>query len=309
MKSNTVGVVVVTFNRLNLLKRALQAYEEQTCKPKYVVVVNNYCTDGTLEYLNEWKEKASEYSKYIVNLDVNIGSSGGFYEGLKKSLELDADWIWVADDDAYPDLSALEITDSMLQDKTVVTNQVTSICGAVINNGIIDIVHRKRTSCNGLKIRLIPVPVAEYEKKYFDMDLFSYVGVIINKNALKQVGLPKKDYYILYDDTEHSMRLKKKGKILCFPSIKIIHNTTVSNNDYRRYYFYRNRFDFYKTHFSRKAFLYMFFAEVCKARCHILIGRKIEFYKLKLEAIKDAYNGKLGFHKIYRPGWHLNRKK
>ncbi len=309
MKSNTVGVVVVTFNRLNLLKRALQAYEEQTCKPKYVVVVNNYCTDGTLEYLNEWKEKACEYSKYIVNLDVNIGSSGGFYEGLKKSLELDADWIWVADDDAYPDLSALKIVDSMIQDKAIVTDQVTAFCGSVINNDNIDIVHRKRISCNGLKIRQIPVPIDEYEKKYFEMDLFSYVGVIINKNALKQVGLPKKDYYILYDDTEHSMRLKKKGKILCFPSIKIIHNTIESNNDYRRYYFYRNRFDFYKTHFPRKAFLYMYFSALWKAHCHILIGKKVGFYKLKLEAIKDAYNGKLGSHKIYKSGWQLDRNK
>ena len=308
MKSNVVGVIIVTFNRLEQLKIALQAYEEQTCKPKYLVVVNNYSTDGTLQYLNEWKARPSEYSKYVVNLDTNIGGSGGFYEGLKKSLELDADWIWVADDDAYPDLSAVEIADSMIQDKTIVTDQVTAICGSVINNGNIDLVHRKKVFSHSLQIREVPVTKDKYIKQYFEIDLFSYVGAIINKNVLKQVGLPKKDYFIFYDDTEHSMRFRKMGKILCFPLIKVIHNSTEgSNNDWKRYYFYRNKFDFYKTHFPRNAYLYIHFSEVWKDCWHILIGRKAEFYKIRLEAINDAYNGKLGLHKIYKPGWKFDR--
>lgn len=224
MKSNTVGVVVVTFNRLNQLKIALKAYDAQSCKPKYIVIVNNNSTDGTTEYLSEWHLVPSEYDKYIINLEVNTGGSGGFYEGLKKSLDLDADWIWVADDDAYPDLSAIEIADKMIADKTIVDKNVSAICGAVINNGNIDYIHRRKVFVNNLQIKEVNISVDEYQKKYFELQLFSYVGAIINKNILKQIGLPKKDYFILYDDTEHSMRLSKKGKILCFPDIKVTHD-------------------------------------------------------------------------------------
>ena len=307
MKSDAVGVIIVTFNRLKQLKIALQAYEEQTCKPKYMVIVNNHSTDGTSEYLTEWKDKPSEYSKYIVNLDTNMGGSGGFYEGLKRSLELDADWIWVADDDAYPDLSAVEIADSMIQDKIIVDDQVTAICGAVISFENIAIAHRRRIFSNLLQIHLRSVSIDEYAKKYFEIDLFSYVGAIINKNALAQVGLPKKDYFICYDDTEHSMRLRKMGKILCFPSIKIIHNSRESINDWKGYYLCRNKFDFYKTHFPKKTYLYIYFSEVLKAYWHILTGRKVESSKIKLEAVKNAYHGKLGLHKIYRPGWKSDK--
>ena len=102
-----IGVVIVTYNRLDKLKLALESYEKQVLKPKYILVVNNNSTDGTYDFLEKWKEDRSEIEKRVVNLAQNTGGSGGFYEGLKHSLELDADWIWVADDDAYTKENAL----------------------------------------------------------------------------------------------------------------------------------------------------------------------------------------------------------
>ena len=52
-----IGVVIVTYNRLEKLKIALKSYEKQSFKPQYILVVNNNSTDGTLEYLKEWKSK------------------------------------------------------------------------------------------------------------------------------------------------------------------------------------------------------------------------------------------------------------
>ena len=42
-----IGVVLVTYNRLEKLKIALKSYEEQTVLPKYILVVNNNSNDGT----------------------------------------------------------------------------------------------------------------------------------------------------------------------------------------------------------------------------------------------------------------------
>ena len=42
-----IGVVLVTYNRLDKLKIALESYNKQSIKPQYVLVVNNNSTDNT----------------------------------------------------------------------------------------------------------------------------------------------------------------------------------------------------------------------------------------------------------------------
>lgn len=106
--------------------------------PDYVVVVNNASTDNTLNYLNEWENKKSTYSKYVITTKKNLGGSGGFYTGLKFAQNLKSKWIWVSDDDAFPEKNALEIAQKYLDEK-----KVSAVCGSVINNGRFDIVHRR----------------------------------------------------------------------------------------------------------------------------------------------------------------------
>ena len=40
MKSN-IGIVIVTYNRLEKLKHTLNTYENQSLLPQYIIVVNN----------------------------------------------------------------------------------------------------------------------------------------------------------------------------------------------------------------------------------------------------------------------------
>ena len=85
--------VVVTYNRLELLKRNISCLKQN--KPlSAIVVVNNGSTDGTSEWL------ASQDSLTVVN-QANVGGSGGFYTCIRKSCELDADWIWCMADDLF----------------------------------------------------------------------------------------------------------------------------------------------------------------------------------------------------------------
>ena len=45
---------------------------------------------------------------YCIRMNKNIGGSGGFHEGIKKAYEKGYDWIWIMDDDAEPEKTALE---------------------------------------------------------------------------------------------------------------------------------------------------------------------------------------------------------
>jgi len=51
-----IAAVVVTYNRLELLKQCIDSIKNQTRKPDEIIVVNNSSTDGTLEWLNPNKD-------------------------------------------------------------------------------------------------------------------------------------------------------------------------------------------------------------------------------------------------------------
>ena len=68
LKNNKIGCVVVTFNRLEKLKKALAAYEKQEMQPVYLIVVDNASTDGTDEFLRQWKMEDSKVKRYVLSL-------------------------------------------------------------------------------------------------------------------------------------------------------------------------------------------------------------------------------------------------
>src|SRR5574344_877000 len=109
-----ICVVITTYNRLDKLKIALSKYTEQTKLPKYIIVVNNNSNDGTKEYLDKWSKTKDKIIRQVINLKENTGGSGGFYTGLKASLNTVCDWVWVSDDDAFPQKDCFKIAEKYI---------------------------------------------------------------------------------------------------------------------------------------------------------------------------------------------------
>lgn len=305
-----IGVVIVTYNRLEKLKIALKYYEKQTVKPEYILIVNNNSTDGTNDYLEEWKNNNCNIKKFIVNLDKNTGGSGGFYEGLKHSLDKDAEWIWVADDDAYPSEDAFQIASQYIEKNK--DKNLSAVCGSVYKSDgkTIDCSHRRTIKTKMFNRISQPYSnIKDYKKDEFEINGFSYVGTMINKGKLEKTELTKKDYFIYYDDTEHSYRLSKLGKIKCVPKIKVTHDAPHSEMSeivkWKLYYLVRNTLDFIHSNFDKKYFDEQCFEVPLKFKIAVLLfgKNKKEGYKMIDEAVKDAKNGKTGLHEIYKPGW------
>ena len=94
--------VVVTYNRLSLLKRTVNCLLEQTCPLGQIYIVNNGSTDGTKEWLDSQEQ-------VTVIHQANVGGSGGFYTGIQQAFQDGADWIWCMDDDVFPRPTCLEL--------------------------------------------------------------------------------------------------------------------------------------------------------------------------------------------------------
>lgn len=308
-----IGVVLVTYNRLEKLKIALESYDKQNVQPKYIIVVNNKSTDSTPEYLESWKKEQKGYEKIVVNLDKNTGGSGGFYQGLKESLNLEADWVWVADDDAYPKENAFEIAQKYVEEHKNSNEEISAICGTVFKSDAktIDCSHRRKIYTTAFNRIVQPyTKPKDYEQDEFEINGFSYVGTMINKEKLKQTDLTKKDYFIYYDDTEHSYRLSKLGKIVCVPSIQVVHDAPHSEMSeivkWKLYYLVRNTLDFIYCNFDERYFKMACFEVPFKFKVAVfLFGKDKKYgYEMIKEAVKDAKAHKSGLHEVFKPGWN-----
>lgn len=308
-----IGAVIVTYNRLEKLKKALMLFEEQTTSLDLMVIVDNCSTDGTREFLLEWVKEKSIFKREIVFSEENIGGSGGFYLGLSKAQILGMDWIWVSDDDAFPDKDALYYAREYLTSHKKAIMDCSAICGAVINNEKIDLAHRRNIQWTGTKVIDQIIEESEYQKEDFTINAFSYVGTIINVKKLLEVGLPVKDYFIYYDDTEHSLRLSEKGKIVVVPKIKVHHDVLGEKIKYswKTYYGIRNELNMIYRRFRKKAYqnkLREHRNKIIRYKIKKYLGLASEDNKIYLgivtDAVNDAVNNKLGLHPKYRPGWN-----
>lgn len=308
-----LDIAIVTYNRLEKLKKALLHYEQQTSAFRNLIIVNNCSTDGTGEFLKEYcSQKHEKFQTVLINTDENLGGSGGFYLGQKKALELNADWVMVADDDAYAAPDMVKQFYNFIEHND--TSKISAVCAAVYQqNGNIDTVHRRHlhTICKTRLHQVIssaPSSLEEYKQEYFKIDILSYVGSFLNVKALKSIGIVNRKYFIYFDDSEHSVRLSKYGKIIVLPSVKIKHDCGISDNNaftWREYYVKRNKAHLLLHHFPRsiiKEYIFLF-------RC--LIGAWLHniqpsiYEEIDRTAMIDALLGRLGKHKIYRPGWSI----
>ena len=90
-----ITAVVVTYNRLEKLKKVIESVRSQTASLLQILVVNNGSTDGSREWLE------SQNDIYLINQG-NLGGAGGFNTGMKQAVLNGTDYVWIMDDDVYP---------------------------------------------------------------------------------------------------------------------------------------------------------------------------------------------------------------
>ncbi|GBF79193.1 glycosyltransferase [Aphanothece sacrum] len=106
--TETIAAIIVTFNRKYLLIQCLEAVLYQSRIPDQIIVIDNASTDGTPESLKESGYLENPMINYV-RLTENTGGAGGFYQGMKLGYEAGYDWLWLMDDDGYPQQDCLEI--------------------------------------------------------------------------------------------------------------------------------------------------------------------------------------------------------
>jgi rhamnopyranosyl-N-acetylglucosaminyl-diphospho-decaprenol beta-1,3/1,4-galactofuranosyltransferase len=179
--------VVVTFNRLDDLRRCLDAIRGQTRGPNEVLVVDNGSDAPTRDFLS------AQDDMRVLRLPSNEGGAGGFAAGLAGALGAGADWVWLMDDDCLPAEDALErLLEVAGSDDT---GRVGGVAPLVDYRGGPTEVGGRRDGGTGLD----------------HLDWGPFLGLLLRGKACAEVGLPRVDFFIWNDDFEYCMRLRLAG--------------------------------------------------------------------------------------------------
>lgn len=203
-----VVAVVVTFNRLDLL-RALIERLDQVPGLSEVLVVDNASTDGTGEWLAGLGDRdgGDEHPTTPLlgrTLARNGGGAGGFHDGLAWALERDADLVWLMDDDGVPDpdcLGRLLAQPDLDFWGPLVVDQAdpARLVFPIRLPGGTRVVHRLddvRRAATGGRIDGIVIP---------------FNGVLVTRALVERIGLPRAEFFIWGDDHEYRLRAEAAG--------------------------------------------------------------------------------------------------
>ncbi|HZW39963.1 MAG TPA: glycosyltransferase [Ignavibacteriaceae bacterium] len=188
--------IVVTHNGEFHLPNIIPALRKQTINPDEIVIIDNGSTDNSYQWLNEQEDLTVIKQK-------NLGRAGGQFTGITYAYKQKADFMWCLDQDIIPAENALE--------KLVNTEEAFSEDTGFITSLMVD---------NNNKISNSNIPELEsssivlnnlHERRLKRVISGSFGSLLITFKAVKDCGLPAKDFFIWGDDDEYTLRMVSKG--------------------------------------------------------------------------------------------------
>lgn len=207
--------MIVAFNRRDLLVDALDALAEQTRPLDAVLVVDNASTDDSREVA-----LAHPSRPVVVTLERNTGGAGGFAAGIAHAVaSLDADGVWLMDDDTIPTPTALEALLDAWRDHDGPVDAAGS--RVVWTDGRDHPMNTPRRRPGASRAAL----AAAARVGAMPVRSTSFVSMLVSAEAVRTHGLPVADYFIWNDDFEYSCRLLRDGTGLHVPASVVEHRT------------------------------------------------------------------------------------
>ena len=188
-RMHNLSAVIVTYNNSEMLEAVLQDLGLQTMRLHKILLMDN--SDSSVTRVMVYRKFPSVIH---VKMPENVGTAGGFHEGIKRALG-DCDFVLTLDDDVrlHPDSVA-----NLYRGFIRLQRQAHRL-GAVRAVGL---------RHEGVAPRRL--------------DTFAWRGTLISVEAIRRVGLPLPDYFMYADDVEYSMRWSRRDmRYLISPTARL----------------------------------------------------------------------------------------
>ncbi len=271
-----VAIVVLNYNGAKCLPFALASLDRLEYLEKKVIVVDNGSTDGSYE-------RAKEYFPQGIFLqnDTNLGFAAGMNVGILEALSLDAQFIWLFNNDATAEPLALSFLVRFCErfpEVGAVSPIILDENGeAWFSSGKVSFL-RMRAVHEGGSPAATP-----YESEYL-----TGCALFLPCSTFRLTGLLDERYFLYYEDVDLSLRISGVGrKLFVIPSAKVRHaERSKTDNPEKVYHLVLSGLLFFHIHTPRLLrswiFLYEFLRRL-KNRTDIL------FHRRGAEMIRRAY--------------------
>lgn len=276
-----VSVIIINYNTLNLTKNTIKSVLEKTKDVSIeIILVDNNSADGSREYFDNIEE-----IKFIKNVE-NIGFGNANNIGLKESK---GKYVFFLNSDTILINNAIKILFEFMEN-----NLEAGVCGGNLYYEDLSPGHSFEENIFGLKDEFKNFYKFLYKKiykkrldfnyslKYKEVGYVTGADMFVRKEVLDKLGGFDSDFFMYYEETELTNRIKKLGyRIYSVPQAKIIHLEGKSS-EYKELKFKmmtESKYKyFYKVH-GKKMMKYSYFLSQFK---YLLLPIKINRIKLKL---------------------------
>ena len=218
MEEKRISAIIVTYNRLGLLKQCIASVEQQTISCD-LIVVNNASTDGTAA----WLKTIQSDRMIVIDLTENTGGAGGFNRGMREAVERGYDYLWMMDDDTLPNPDALE---KLMEASDLLNDQYGWLVSVPLwTDG-------KECKMNRPKLAKKYFHYIELAKHgIIQAEQATMVSLLCRREVVEQVGLVIKDFWIWGDDIEFTRRIAVRNHLPSFLAGQSIVTHAMKNNN------------------------------------------------------------------------------
>ena len=264
-----IAAIVVTYNRIKLLKQCIEHLQMQTY-PCDILIVNNASTDETEQVVEEMIDRFPNL-KYR-NTGANIGGAGGFNFGMKWAVQDGYDYLWVMDDDCLPKEDSLK--ELVKADEILLGNYGWLASAVFWKDGSICKMNIPR--------KTMFKNVDDFQTPLVEVKMASFVSLFVQARIVKEYGLPIKEFFIWTDDWEFTRRISINERCYLVNQSIVVHHSSsniganVANDSVERIERYR----------------YLYRNDVVLWRREGVVGYLYEFVRLFVHCLRICIFGK-----------------
>jgi len=205
-RRDSVAVVIVTYNRADVLVGCLDGLAALTTPPDAVFVVDNASADHTPEVLGA----RTDLPLRVIRSEKNLGGAGGFHLGVGEAYEAGFERIWLMDDDVVAAPECLRVLLDHPGSALMVVRE--DMTGRLVEKSALQF-----DLSNPLAIRPKRATVDQRWHSRDEMpaevvlENVAFEGFMVHRRVIDAIGLPDPAYFIFYDDCDFAIRARRAG--------------------------------------------------------------------------------------------------
>ncbi len=234
-----VGIIVLNWNGREDTLNCLESLKGLTY-PHNVILVDNGSTDGLADIVRGRVE--------LIENEENLGFAAGCNQGIKRALEMGADFVLFLNNDTLVAPDLLEKLLVIIEDQTI----------GVVGPTVYEYDQPSRVQSTGY---IIDWNLGRMLDRPGDVDCIHGCCLLAKASLFEEVGLLKEAYFAYWEETEWCVRVKKAGyRVVHVPDTAVWHKGAATSgriSGFYRYQMIRNSIWFMREHAGWRYYIFL----------------------------------------------------